>query len=321
MTANYDYWKTALAGTFGPVHDGECGLGFWRKRVSRGGAFVPVATWAQDGKVIALVDGKEADPAEVWTYICRYPVTEAAYRQRVDSGRWPDEDAAVADSLAHSPENEPKDDATLLRDQIVSALAGVGDYSKVADDEAAAKAQSLRSRLLELSGSADKKREALVRPHLDAQKAVNDLWQPLVKTAKAGADSLKAAISAFETEQKRKRDAEEAERQRLARQAAQEAEKARLAAEAAGQPAPEPPPPAPTPEPVPAPQTQVRGAYGRAASKKIVKKARVVDFAAATAAMVTHPELRALVEKLAQRAVDAGVMVPGVEFEEIVDVR
>ena len=67
--------------------------------------------------------------------------------------------------------------------------------------------------------------------------------------------------------------------------------------------------------------TTISGAYGRAASKKLIKKALVVDYAAATAAMVTHPELRALVDKLAQRAVDAGVTVPGVTVEEVIDVR
>lgn len=330
---SYDWWHRALAGDkIGgetlPVHEGQCESGFWRKRVSRGGVFVPVATWEQDGKMVAVVGGKEADAAELWSFICRYPVTEEMYRQRMETGKWSDEDDSVTASLTapHASQdlganNPPTDPLEVLQGSIDSALAGVDDYAKITSEAAAGKAQSLRSRLLELSGEADKEREKLVRPHLDAQNAFNKAWQPLVKGAKAGADALRAAISAFETEEKRKRDAAESERQRLAQKAAKEAEAARKAAEVAGQPAPEPPPPAPTPEPAPVQSTQVRGAYGKAASKKVVKKARVVDYAAATAAMVSHPELKALVDKLAQRAVDAGVTVAGVEFDEIVDVR
>lgn len=326
--ADYTYWQNALQGTFGPVHDGDAQPGFWRKRTSRAGPFVPVAIWEQDDEMIAVVDQKRADAAELWSFVCRYPVTEAEYHKRVETGKWSDEDDSVRASLSPPPasqeigaNNPPTDPLEVLKGSIDAALAGVADYAAVSSDEAASKAQSLRARLLELSGSADKERETRKRPHFEAGKAVDEAWGPLVKTAKAGADALRAAISAFETAEKRKRDAEEAERVRLARIAAQEQEKARLEAEAAGRPAPEPPPPTPVPEPAPAPSAQIRGAYGKAASKKVVKKARVVDYAAATAAMVTHPELRALVDKLAQRAVDAGVTVAGVEFDEVVDVR
>lgn len=321
----YEYWQAALQGTFGPVHDGDCQPGFWRKRTSRAGPFVPAATWEQDGQMVAVVDGKPTDASELWSFICRYPVAEAEYHKRVETGRWSDEDEAVTASLsppasqAPGANNPPADPLEDLRGQIDTALAGVANYAKVGSDESAGKAQSLRSRLLDLSGDADKRRESLKRPHLEAGRAVDESWNPLVKEAKAGADALRTAISAFETEQKRKRDAAEAERQRLARIAAQEVEKARLEAEAAGKPAPEPPPP--IPEPAPAPSTQVRGAYGKAASKKVVKKAIIQDYAKAVVSLSGHPEMKELVGKLAQRAVTAGVMVDGVGFEEVVDVK
>lgn len=318
---DYTYWQNALRGEFGPVHDGDCGLGFWRKRVSRGGTFVPVATWEQGGKIVALVDGKEADPEEIWTFICRFPIEEAAYHQRVQTGKWAEDDAAVAESLAHDPKNETADEAEVLKDQIDSALAGVEKYAKIEDETQEAAAQGLRSRLLELHRDADGKREKIVRPFLDGEKAANAIWMPLVREAKVGADAIKTALGAFATAQKRKRDAEEAERQRLARVAAQEAEKARQEAEAAGRPAPEPvpePPPPPTPAPA---QTQIRPSYGRAATKKTVKKAIIQDYAKAVVALSSHPEMKELVEKLAQRAVTAGVMVDGVGFEEVVDVK
>jgi bacterioferritin (cytochrome b1) len=321
--ADYGWWQRALAGekVGGPtllVHDGDAQPGFWRRRESRGGPFRPVAIWEEDGKLVALDDGREADPAELWSFICRFAVSEEFYRQRVETGKWPDEDNAVAASLVPPPAGHnkpPTDPLEVLRESIDTALKGVEDYSKVTSDEAAAKAQSLRSRLLELSGTAEKEREQRKRPHFEAGKAVDEAWQPLVKMAKAGADAIRAAISAFETAQDKARKAAEAERQRLV----QEAEKARLEAEAAGKPAPipvqAPPPPV---EPV---KPQIRGAYGKAASKTVIKVAKVVDYDKAYLSLRTHPELKALIDQLAQRAVKAGVTVDGVEVEDQIDVR
>ena len=323
--ADYKYWEDALAGKFGEVHDGDPQSGFYRKRTGKAKGYVPVAIWTDpDGTMIALVDGKMGSANEVWTYVCTHPVSEEHYRSRVETGKWWDEDESATESLSPPPVGHnapPTDPLEILQGQIDSALKGVDEYAVVNDDETAAKAQSLRSRLLELSGDAEKKREALKRPHLDAGTAIDRSWNPLVKMAKAGADTIRAANSAFETRKLRaaeKAAAEAAEVRRLA-----DLEAARLAAKAlkAGKPAPAPPPPPPPPEPAPVASTTISGAYGRAASKKLIKKAHVVDYAAATAAMVTHPELKALVDKLAQRAVDAGMMVPGVTVEEVIDVR
>jgi bacterioferritin (cytochrome b1) len=319
--SDYTYWQKALAGEFGPMHDGDAQPGFWRKRASRGGSFVPVAIWEQDGALVAVTDGKSEDASAVWSYVCRYPVTEEAYRQRVETGKWPDEDAAVAASQEIGANNPPTDPLTDLRGQIETALKGVADYAAIASDESAAKAQGLRSRLLELSGSADKKRETEKAPHLAAGKAVDEAWQPLVKTSKAGADTLRTAISAFETA---KLKAEQAARAKAAQEEAErqaELAAARKAAEEAGQPIPEPEPapqPPPNPEPV---QTQVRGAYGRAATKKMVKVAIVTDQDKAYAGLKTHKELKELIAALAQRAVNAGIELDGVTVEERIDVR
>lgn len=312
MTANYDYWTNALAGNFGPVHDSDPQAGFYRKRVSRGGAFLPVAIWENEGQMIALVDGKQADANEIWTYVCQHPITEAHYHARVETGKWHDESDAVAASLAPPPAGHngpPQDEAEILKGQIDAASAGADGFTEIKDDGEAAKAQSLRSRLLELSGSADKKREAEKKPHLKAGKSIDEKWQPLVKAAKAAADKIRDALSAHET--RKARAAAEAQRKadELARKAAEE-----VAAKAPKDaPAPvAPPPPPPAPEPV----TAIRGAYGRAAAVKIVKIATVTDQDAAYGYLKADKELSALISKLAQKAVDAGYTVPGTEVTE-----
>lgn len=312
--ATYDFWQNALAGQVGPMHEGDPQLGFFRRRTRKGGPFVPVAIWEQDGQIVATVDGKPADAGEIWTYVCQHPVTEAAFRARALGGSWPDDDAAVTESLAApSPghNNPPQDEAEILKGQIEAASAGAGRYAEITDDETAAAAQSLRARLNELSGEADKKREAQKKPHLDAGKAIDAKWQPLVKMAKAGADSIKTALGAHETRKARVA----AEAQRVADEARRAAEKAAAEALEAGKPAPPPPPPAPAPE-APAPVTTIKGSYGRAASVKVVKVARVVDQDAAYGGLKAHPEMVALIATLAQRAAKAGISLPGVEVTE-----
>lgn len=318
MTVNasdYDWWLRALAGEeIGgptlPVHESDPQAGFWRKRVSRAGAFVPVAIWrGDDDKYVALVDGKEGNAYDQWTFVCRYPVTEEQYNTRVETGRWHDEDGAVAKSLdapSIGHNNAPQDEAEILKGQIEAASANLSEYAEIKDDEAASRAQSVRSRLLELSREADKKREELKKPHLEASKAVDAKWQPLVKEAKGAADAIRDALGAHET---RKANAAEA-----ARRAAEE-EYRRKAAEAARNDAPLPPVPETLKQP--ASDTKVRGAYGRAAAVKAVKVATVEDQDLAYGYLKTHPELRDLIARLAQRAVDAGHTVPGVKVEEV----
>ncbi len=314
--SDYDWWNRALAGekvggpTL-PVHESDPQAGFWRKRVSRAGAFVPVAIWrGEDDKFVALENGKEANAYDLWTFVCRYPITEEQYHQRVETGHWHDEDDAVTASLdapAIGDNNPPEDEAEVLKGQIEAAAANISEYTTIEDDEVAAKAQSARSRLLELSREADKKREELKKPHLEAGKAIDATWQPLVKSAKGAADTIRDALGAFET---RKAKAVEAERRRL------EDEYRRKAAEAAKQDAPMPPVPEAIKAP-PAATTKVRGAYGRAAAVKDVKVATVTDQDAAYGYLKTHPEMIDLIKRLAQRAVDAGYTVPGVSVEEV----
>ncbi len=312
MIANYDYWTNALAGNFGPVHDSDPQPGFFRKRLSRGGAYVPVAIWEHEGQIVALVDGKQADANEIWTYVCQHPISEQHYHARMETGKWHDESDAVAASLAPKPAGHngpPQDEVEILKGQIDAASAGADGFAEIKDDGEAAKAQSLRSRLLELSGSADKKREAEKKPHLEAGKAIDAKWQPLVKAAKAAADKIRDALSAHETRKARAA----AETQRKADEAARKVAEEAAAKAPKDAPAPvAPPAPSPAPEPV----TAIRGAYGRAAAVKIVKIATVTDQDAAYGYLKADKELSALISKLAQKAVDAGYTVPGTEVTE-----
>jgi hypothetical protein len=320
------WWQAALKnpasiGKTLPVHDGDAQQGYYRAK-NRDKGFDPVAIFYPEGssELVAYRAGREVRPDEVWTFCCRYPVTFEDYTAAIDGKGWPDEDKVVA-AQVKPPEptvgdnSAEVDEADTLKDQIEAALAGMKAYEKVEDDATAAKALSLRNRLNELSGQADKIRVKLKEPHLEAGKAVDAKFQPLVKSAKAGADKVRDAIGAWETvklqaERKRQRDIEQA--RIAAEQAAREQHGETAVVDA----------PAPV-APVDVAPVAIKPSYGKAASvqAKIVLD-EVTDWTALAVYMSSHAEMQDLLRKLAQRAIDAGrTDVPGITVREKASVR
>ena len=99
MSHPYTYYQSALKGVFGPVHENDPQCGYYRMRRGRGGPLVPVAIWREvtgekeitgildSGKLVCLVDGKERDPYEIWTWVCRYPVPYETYVAVAEQGQ------------------------------------------------------------------------------------------------------------------------------------------------------------------------------------------------------------------------------------------
>lgn len=326
MVDRWAWWQRALAnpeeiGKSIPVHENEPHQGYFRVKNQSGG-FDPVAIFYPEDsdELVAYRAGREVDPGDIWTWACRRPVTYEAYEQAVAGGGWADDDPTVAAQIAPAPPGHNSgdiDETEVLQDQIEAARQGADAYTKIEDDEALSKAQSLRSRLNELSTEADKKREALKRPHLEAGRAIDKKWQPLVKGAKEAANGIRKAMEAYQTEKLRK----QREAERAAEEARMKAEEEARKAEEAGKPVAEP---APEPEPAPAPAApeQIRGSYGKAAStgvKNVVTE--VTDWDKLWGFLREHPEVRDLFQKLAQRAVDRNFTVPGVKVEERATVR
>lgn len=328
MEDAWDWWARALEtpkaiGSPGlPVSVDAPEQGFYRTKF-KDREWEPVAIW-KDGDVwVALRSGRSVDAMETWNWACRNPITAEAYDRAIRGDGWADADPTVAAMLKPpQPGHNVGDtsDYELLRDQIESAKAGAKAYTKIRDDEHAGMAQSLRARLNELAGTADKAREAAKRPHLEAGKAIDAEWMPLVKDAKAFADALRKSIADYETLKLAERRRLEAERRREEQE--REAEEARVreearAAEEAGRPVALPPAPAPLPPPPPPPETTVKGAYGRAATistEKVVTS--IVDQDALYQYMRDHADLKACLHNLATRALRAGHNPPGIEFEE-----
>jgi hypothetical protein len=325
MTKNvWDFWQRALAnpkliGTPElPLYNEHPEWGYYRARYENTAPWEPVQLWQGEDEGWVAMRAGQAVPTEkintLWTWCCRNPVSEEAYEKALAGGGWDDDEPTITAARGVGDNSAGLDEADVLRDQIDSAIAGIKAYEKITTPEQEAKAQSLRARLLELSGQADKVREKLVRPHLDAQKAVNNKWQPLVKDSKAAADKVRAAIAAFDDEQRRLRRIAEAELEEKRRAAEKEA---REKAEAAGRPdlvetfveAAVPP--------LPAPETKVKGSYGRAASKRVeIYVKEITDIDAVFAYMKEHKDVYEFLLGMANRAHKAGHTVPGVVLGE-----
>lgn len=296
---NYTYWTNALAGNFGPVHDGEPQLGFYRQRVKHG-TDKPIAIWHDSGTTYAVAGGAGVDPNEIWTYVCRNPITEVVYRAVAERGEpWPD---AIEDMIGRS--NAPVNPREAEQDEINSAVeAALAALKEPVKDQAAAdRLGNHRDRLSKLWKAQDEKRKAEKQPHTDAAKAVDEAYKPMLGRIEEAGTKIKAALTVWLTaEDRRRREEQAAEFRRQ--------EDARKVAQAANLPPPEP---APLPE-VERPKV---GTAGRATALRTYRRAEITDYAKALAHFSETKEVKELIQELANRCARAQIDIPGCSIIE-----
>ena len=322
MSNDYALWEALLAAKVAgteppPIDPNDPSVGFYRSR-RKGQPYVPVAIWMDGDELCCQIDGEDIPAQKVidsWPFISRNPVTHPEYEFYMANGRWEDADEVVHQQVTERGigDNKPPDELTLMKEQIESASAGVAAYAEISDDAQQARAQSLRSRLLELSKEADKKKDDEAGPHYKKYKDAHTKWKPLVDAAKGAADTIRAAMAKWETKKADKLRQEQAEAAKVAREAA-------AAAEKAGKPLTivhVPPPPVSAPQPI-------KGAYGRAASSKPIKVVKAItDQAVLYEYFKGYPEVSDCLLALAKKQVKLypDSPPPGVEVKEEMDVR
>lgn len=351
----YAYWtalpKLALDGSMEPgkgtvtapnVDDPTPGF----YRLKRHGQWIPVAVWPKrnglegpDGlgfKIGGEVVGAQVGTAR-WQDYCDNPITESVYRAVAESGEgWPDADPTVAAMLAngttgvavapsqpiadptftHAQSQPAPDPTSEFREQIKTALAGVGAYAKIESDETDVRALSLRNLLNELASAADKAREAEKAPFLKAEREVDAKWQPMVKAAREGARKIKDARDAWQDDKR----AAAAEANRRAQEALEQ--QMREAAEKGDAAAPIAVPPAQSN--LPPPSAQVRPAYGKAShtgTKIVVTELDAMKFIAALKPRAEWPAVFEYLLELAQKMANKGIILDGVTTTEKANTR
>ena len=208
------------------------------------------------------------------------------YRDFCERGiDWPD----IPESVPSAGHNNPPDDNSFewLQDQIdvaskeaKSSLVG----PPISEQAQADKIANLADRLAELWKAADKQRAEERKPHDQAAKEVQLRWAPLLLAAETYKNLKYRLLTPWLLEQQKVK----------AEKAASDARQG---------------------IPVEIDRPKV-GTRGRAMSLKVLKRAEIIDFQACLAHFAAAPELLTTVQELANRAVRAGLDVPGVKTIE-----
>jgi hypothetical protein len=290
MSDEWTWWQNALVGVVAPIHDGDPQTGYYRIRRKGRDGFLPVAYWkdAKSGEQRCHMDGQDLDlqrGMEIWPFASKQPVTHEAYWKRLNTGKWPDESAAV---VGHNA--APLDDSTAAIAERIADLAREAEKLIAAGAAPSQEISDQASDLANTFGELENKVTALHRaekqPHLDAGRAVDTKWFGLRDKAADLKRRLKAAVvTPFLTKK------------------ADEVAKANVAAIASGT----------APEALPQ-QRLTAGSSKRQTALRTQTSAEVTDWPALLAALKDHPDIREAAQRVANASAKAGVELPGMKI-------
>lgn len=321
MSDQFHWWREAITGNNPPIHDGEPHSGYFKRRLVKGGPWVPAAIWDADGRKVCRVGSETRDAYDEWTWLAKNPVKQADAKMAFETGSWPGDDTPVASQLVGS-NNPPSDITDLIPMEIGNADAWLKQVKTISTqvdaDIAANKVATLRG----LKKQADAAHETEKAPHLTAGRAVDAKYNPKIKDAEDAVKRLLAAVTVFQNAEKVRllaiaADAARIENEkRAAEYKRQQEEAAKAAAEAKANEPPPPPIAAPVfvaPEPI---KIKSGGAVGKTVGLRKVKFAVVEDIEKALLALKGHKDMIEMVQTLANRACKASVPLDGVRFDE-----
>jgi|SRR5215831_2827930 len=304
----WDYWRRTLAGVRLAVNDSAPQPGFyrWPTRPEYGArkVFTPVAYWPaglmdkETGEIVEVVAcriGDEDVPpdrgVEIWRSVARYPVTEDAYRGVAERGElWPDEPTTVPmqpTQPAHPMmgHNKPPADVPTheqLKEQIDVVAAEAKQFLEgpaITEQYQADLIANCADRLQELWKKADEQRSIERKPYDEEVKAIQQRWSPLLLAAEAYKNLKYKLITPWLLKLQK------------------------AAAEKAAETGREP-------------ERPKAGTRGRAMSLRPIKRAEITDYDACLNYFRNAPDIKATVQDLANKAVRAGVEVPGARLLE-----
>lgn len=278
------WWRAALRGEFGPIHENQPMTGYYRRR-TRDGDFEPVAIWYEDEQAFAQAGAADADPLDVWTWVCRNPISVDLYDAAMSGKPWPDIPPAAGHNLGFTPLETLRNELDGERLEIDRLL----NAGPIVDQETADRVSNWTARISDIKKRAEAERVAEKRPHDEAAAAVQAKWRPLVDDASDLARKMKDAIGAYLREKQR--------------QAA--LDRAKLAEQGA---------------PLRAPANAKAGTIGRTIALRTVKTPVINDVKAVAAYFAAMdappPDFLEVLKTLAGRVMRAGVSVPGATMVE-----
>ena len=293
------WWQHKLEGKNPPASEGNPMAGFYRavRKSTYGGTkwAIPVAYWPGENGEMHCREGfqdvSDVRGQDIWVNVCNNPVPELWYREVAenDAPEWPDGMATTAPRGDNRPPEET--DFEYLKGKIEeAALEARGwldsDANAIREQVQADQVSNIADRLTELWKKADEARKKERQPHDEALREIQIKWSPLLLMAEAYKNLKYKLLTPWQITQKRA------------------LEDAARAAVAAGETMPE------------TTRRPRAGTRGRAMSLKSFKSAEIVDYEACLAFFKDSQDVRGTVQDLANKAIRAGITVPGVKMLE-----
>lgn len=310
------WWQNALAGNIGSIHEGDPQQGYYRTRF-KSGPWEPVAIWFADGDWHALRGEKTVEAVDIWTWCCRNPITYEAYTKAIEGAGWDDEPEAPA--IGH---NLPTDPFEALKVEFDAEKEQAESFLKlpIKTQADADRAAVWSKRLSTIAKKASDLHKVEKQPSLDEGRRVDNKWRDLKEEPDALSKKLKRHLDEYLREQQRiemerqrmareeadrkRREAEEAARAAAQQESAAAAEEARRLQDEAAQAERE---------------AQARNASaGRTGAKVSLRTfvfAEITDYDALLMALKDRPEIKEVVESLANRAARSGVELAGMAIK------
>jgi hypothetical protein len=300
MTDQYTWWRNALAGNVGPMHDGEPQSGRYRLRNKnkQTGAvtYRAVAYWRDEaGALLCRVDDEmvgEQRALELWSYCAKNPISAEEYKcGRL--GRWSDLHPAAEADRSNAANAPDPDSVEAIKDSVenlareAEALIGKGAAKTKGESDQAA---DLADRLRKLEVKADTRRKEEHEPHKTAIKALDGAWNPVRDLAAAAKERLKLyVVTPF-------LKALDAQAAKLREQAAKLGDTSPQTAAA-----------------IDKSTRTVAGTSGRAALRDF-KSATITDYPKALAYFAENAKVKELIQTLADAAIRSGTVPEGCEL-------
>lgn len=303
----WHWWREALEGRFGPVHDGDPMQGYYRSR-SRNketGAvsYRAIAYWRNDaGELKCLIGGKPADEQralEAWSYVCRNPISHELYTSVVEEGKpWPDLNEIVERQSNNPPADDSIESIAERLQELSREATKLIEAGAAEDQDAADRASDLANSFGEMEKKVGALHQVEKAPALQTCREIDTKWFALRDLARDLKGRIKLAVV---TPWLRKKDDE-------ARALKASAEKAARDAAEAGRPAP--------PPMAAAPPRTTAGASKRATALRTYYTAQIEDRAALLTSQKDHPDVVAVLQKLADAAASKQIALPGCKVVE-----
>jgi hypothetical protein len=329
----YDFWRRRIKGEELAGDLNEPQAGFYRNRSDA------VAYWFdKEGQLRCRVnDVTLAVDAhgvlETWPFASKRPVTHEAYKAKLATGNWPSESKAVSEDIviARTDPNANTFEGLQRRIGLLKAAAeAMVQAGGAKTEDVSDAAADIADRLSKLCAAADNARKVEKQPHLDACRDVDDKWRAVIAAAEFYKRVKAVVCEPFLKAQKAEQDKAIAEARRKAEEARLAAEEAALKAAqvAHGSNAPN--------ELVEqaaadakalaeaaaanaahvAAQTVTAGTRGRSIGLRKNTVVIIEDREKVLAFFHDREEITALLQTMAEKAIKAGIAVPGTKVDK-----